>query len=99
MTLHASSPGARKATPGPRRIVVQGFGTSAECAGRWAGPGLSMPILYLSDDQRRLITVTMTEPYSVNDILSAIDRQASEGHWDYAILYDQRGLTHGVDRD
>jgi len=51
-----------------------------------------MPILYLSDDQRRLITVTMTEPYSVDDILSAIDRQASEGHWDYAILYDERGL-------
>ena len=53
-----------------------------------------MPILYLSDDTRRLITVTVTEPYSVDDILGTIDRQASEGHWDYAILYDQRGLTH-----
>ena len=53
-----------------------------------------MPILYLSDDPRRLITVTVTEPYSVNDILSAIDRQAFEGRWEYAILYDQRGVTH-----
>jgi hypothetical protein len=52
-----------------------------------------MPIMYLSDDTRRLITVTVTEPYSVDDILSAIDRQASEGKWEYAILYDQRGLT------
>ncbi len=52
-----------------------------------------MSILYLSDDPRRLITVTVTEPYSVDDILSAIDRQASEGQWEYAILYDQRGLT------
>jgi hypothetical protein len=41
-----------------------------------------MSILYLSDDPRRLITVTVTEPYSVDDILSAIDRQASEGQWD-----------------
>ena len=53
-----------------------------------------MPILYLSDDTRRLITVTVTEPYSVDDLLSAIDRHASEGAWEYAILYDQRGLTH-----
>jgi hypothetical protein len=53
-----------------------------------------MPILYVSDDRRRLITVTVTEPYSVDDILSAIDRQASEGQWEYGILYDQRGLTH-----
>jgi hypothetical protein len=52
-----------------------------------------MPIMYLSDEARRLITVTVTEPYSVDDILCAIDRQASEGKWEYAILYDQRGLT------
>ena len=52
-----------------------------------------MPILYLSDDTRRLITVTVTEPYSLDDILSAIDRQASEGQWEYAILYDQRAVT------
>src|ERR1700730_17232481 len=52
-----------------------------------------MPILYLSDDTRRLITVTVTEPYSVDDLLSAIDRHASEGAWEYAILYDQRGVT------
>ena len=52
-----------------------------------------MPVLYLSDDTRRLIIVTVTEPYAADDILSAIDRQASEGQWEYAILYDQRGVT------
>jgi hypothetical protein len=52
-----------------------------------------MSILYLSDDPRRLITVTVTEPYSVDDLLGAIDRQASEGTWEYAILYDERGVT------
>jgi hypothetical protein len=54
---------------------------------------IAMPVMYERDDERLLITVTVTEPYPVDDILSAIDRQASEGTWEYAILYDQRGLT------
>ena len=52
-----------------------------------------MPIAYERDDQRRLITVTVTEPYSVDDILSAIDRQAAEDTWGYAMLYDLRAVT------
>ena len=60
----------------------------------WCGPINFMPLIYKRDDQQRLITVTLTQPFSVDDILSAIDRQASEGTWEYAILYDQRGVTH-----
>jgi hypothetical protein len=52
-----------------------------------------MPIAYERDDQRRLITVTVTEPYSVDDILTAIDRQAAENTWEYAILYDLRAVA------
>ena len=52
-----------------------------------------MPIIYERDDERRLITVTVTEPVSVDDILGAIDRQAAEDTWEYALLRDQRGLT------
>src|SRR5207245_2590389 len=52
-----------------------------------------MPIAYERDDQRRLITVTVTEPYSVDDILSVIDRQAAEDTWEYATLHDLRGVT------
>jgi hypothetical protein len=48
---------------------------------------------YERDDQRRLITVTVTEPYSVDDILSVIDRQAAEDTWEYAMLYDLRAAT------
>jgi hypothetical protein len=40
-----------------------------------------------------LITVTVTEPYSVDDILGVIDRQAAEDTWSYAMLYDLRALT------
>jgi hypothetical protein len=52
-----------------------------------------MPITYERDDQRRLITVTVSDPYSVDDILSAIDRQAAEDTWRYALLYDLRAVT------
>ena len=52
-----------------------------------------MPILYQRDDQRRLITVTVTEPCSVDDISSVIDRQGGEGTWEYALLYDLRAMT------
>jgi hypothetical protein len=53
-----------------------------------------MPITYERDDERRLITVTAAEPYSVLDIISAIDRQAAEDTWGYAMLYDLRAATH-----
>jgi hypothetical protein len=53
-----------------------------------------MPIAYERDDQRRLITVTVTEPRSVDDILGVIDRQAAEHTWEYALLYDLRAVMH-----
>jgi hypothetical protein len=49
-----------------------------------------MPSRYVRDDARRLITVTITEPYAVEDICLFIDRQAAEGTWEYATLYDLR---------
>ena len=53
-----------------------------------------MPIAYARDDLRRLITLTVTEPYSVEDILAVIDRQAAEDIWGYAMLYDLQAATH-----
>ena len=46
-----------------------------------------MPIVYDRDEKRRLITVTVTEPYGVADVLAVIDRQAAEEAWTYAMLY------------
>jgi len=37
-----------------------------------------MTVSYERDDRRRLITVTVAEPYSVDDIITAIDRQSVE---------------------
>ena len=52
-----------------------------------------MPIAYQRNDQRRLIIVKVTEPCSVDDISSVIDRQAGEDTWEYALLYDLRAMT------
>jgi hypothetical protein len=51
-----------------------------------------VPTAYQRDDQRWLITVTVTEPYSIDDILGVIDRQAAEDTWSYAMLYDLRAV-------
>jgi hypothetical protein len=40
-----------------------------------------------------LITVTVIEPYTVDDILGVIDRQAREDTWEYALLYDMQAVT------
>ena len=52
-----------------------------------------MPTVYQRDDERRLITVKITEPYSVEEIISVIDRQMAEDAWEYAMLYDMRATT------
>jgi hypothetical protein len=52
-----------------------------------------MPHTYERDDDRRLITVKLIEPSSVDDILSAVDRQAAEDAWEYAMLYDLRSVA------
>jgi hypothetical protein len=49
-----------------------------------------MPIDYQRDDRRRLITVTLIEPFSFDELLSQTDRQWAEGTWEYAVLYDGR---------
>ncbi len=50
------------------------------------------PIHYARDDQRCLITLTITEPYALDEMLRAIDRQAAEDTWTYAVLSDLRAV-------
>ena len=53
-----------------------------------------MPIDYQRDDRRRLITVTLTEPVSFDELLCQTDRQWAEHTWEYAVLYDTRATVH-----
>jgi hypothetical protein len=41
-----------------------------------------------------LITVTVTDPFSFDDVLDQVDRQWAEEAWDYAALYDTRTIEH-----
>src|ERR1700730_4455442 len=89
MALHDLARSNRRKAPGcisPR---------SAEGLFCWAMAStfILMPIAYQRDDQRRLIIVTVTEPCSVDDISSVIDRQSGEDTWEYALLYDLRAMT------
>ena len=52
-----------------------------------------MAIFYARDDDRRLITVMADGPFDVDGILGTLDRQATEGTWQYARLYDDRRVT------
>jgi hypothetical protein len=49
-----------------------------------------VPIDYERDDRRRLITLTLIEPFSLDELLSQTDRQSAEQVWEYAVLYDGR---------
>jgi len=53
-----------------------------------------MPIEYQRDDGRRLITVTMTDPFAFEDLLNQTDRQWAEQAWEYAAFYDSRASKH-----
>ena len=56
-----------------------------------------MPLAYERDDRRRLITITVTDPYTVEEVLRVIDRQAAENTWEYAMLYDLRAAENFAD--
>jgi hypothetical protein len=51
---------------------------------------------YQRDDRRRLITVRLTEPYSLDELLNQTDRQWAEHTWEYAVLYDSRAISHAT---
>jgi hypothetical protein len=58
---------------------------------------VGMSLTYSRDDVRRLIVVIgsdLPQPVSVEETLAVIDRQWSEGTWDYALLYDLRETSH-----
>ena len=55
-----------------------------------------MPIDYQRDDDRRLITLTFTEPFSFEEAVNQAERQSAEGIWTYAVLYDLRAVSRAA---
>jgi len=52
-----------------------------------------VPIGIARDDEQRRITVTVSDPWSVEEIAIAVDRQLAEQVWNYGTLYDLRGSS------
>ena len=50
-----------------------------------------MPIAIARDDEQRRITVTVSDPWSVEEIAIATDRQLADQVWTWGTLYDLRG--------
>ena len=55
--------------------------------------GCAMPIRYERDDQRQLLTITLTDPFRFDDLLDQVDQQWAEQTWSYAVLYDGRATA------
>jgi hypothetical protein len=51
---------------------------------------IDAPLTYSRDDARHRITVTITGPATLDDMMRIVERQAADGTWRYAMLYDQR---------
>ena len=52
-----------------------------------------MALTYSRDDDRRRITVQISGYVATHQIVEVIERQAAEGTWAYAVLYDVRGTS------
>lgn len=49
-----------------------------------------MPLHYVQDDAQRRIRVTVTEPFTVADLIGSVERQLADGAWRYGTLVDAR---------
>jgi hypothetical protein len=47
-----------------------------------------VPVTADRDDERRRVTVTVTDPWSVEEIAVTMDQQLAEQTWAYAVIYD-----------
>ena len=52
-----------------------------------------MPIVTTRDDERRRISVTVSDPWSAEDIAVSLEHQLTDRAWKYATLYDVRGAS------
>jgi hypothetical protein len=49
-----------------------------------------MPIHYERDDAGHRLRITVTEPFTVADLIAAVERQFTDGAWHYGLLVDSR---------
>jgi hypothetical protein len=52
-----------------------------------------MPYTFVRDDLRRRLTVTTSGALTLAEMLSVVERQASEGVWTFGVLYVAEDVT------
>src|SRR5882724_11582494 len=53
-----------------------------------------MPFEYARDDVRKRLTITTSGALSLPEMLSIVDRQATDGAWTYGVLYFAQEMTN-----
>ena len=51
-----------------------------------------MPFQYARDDAKHRLRVTISDPLTVDDLISSVDHQLADGTWLYGLLVDARGV-------
>jgi len=52
-----------------------------------------VPIATTRDDEHRLLTVKLSDQWSVEEIAVSVDRQLADNTWKYDTIYDLRGTS------
>jgi hypothetical protein len=52
-----------------------------------------MPVQYLRDDAKRRLTLTVSDPLTVEERIAAVEHQLAEGAWRYGLIIDARRMA------
>jgi hypothetical protein len=52
-----------------------------------------MPVQYVRDDAKRRITLTVSDPLTVEERIAAVEHQLADGAWEYGLIIDARSMA------
>jgi hypothetical protein len=62
---------------------------------RLANAGVKpMSLEYVCDDTKRRIRITLSEPFTFDDLVASVERQFADGAWRHGLLIDTRAPSH-----
>ena len=52
-----------------------------------------MPVQYARDDAKGRITLTVSDPLTLEERIAAVERQLADGAWRYGLIIDARTMA------
>ena len=52
-----------------------------------------MPVQYARDDAKRRLTLTVSDPLTLEERIAAVERQLADGAWKYGLIIDARSMA------